>query len=96
MNPVLDQLFYSALSGFNVAVAFMMFCYYVFNHKRWNLVTKIGWATMAGGLLAQSLCIIDGITLDDEFFYQFWALKDIGIAIFTFGLMQKWATPRRH
>lgn len=95
MEHVLNNYFYSALSGFNVAIAFVMFCYYMFNGYNWNKLTKFGWFVMASGLLAQSICIIDGITLDDQFFYQIWALKDIGIAIFTVGLMSDWVNPRR-
>ena len=95
MEHVLNNYFYSVLSGFNVAIAFIMFCYYILNGKKWNTITKLGWFAMAGGLLAQSICIIDGITLDDDFFYQFWALKDIGIAIFTAGLMLAWTTSDR-
>lgn len=91
MESVFDSLFFNILSGFNIAIAFVMLCYYGFNGRCWNKLARFGWLVMAGGLLAQSVTVVDHISFGDEFFMYFWAIKDIGGAAFVLGLLKSWS-----
>lgn len=94
MNLVFSGTFVEFLSSFNLAIAFIMLCYYALNSRQWNKLSKFGWLVMAGGLLLQSITVIDRLDFDDSWFLYFWAIKNIGGGAFVLGLLSAWAKKR--
>lgn len=91
MESFFDGTLVNVLSSFNIAIAFVMFCYYSLNGSRWNRLARFGWLVMAGGLLIQSIVVVDHIDYDDNWFLYFWAIKNVGCGAFVLGLLQSWS-----
>jgi len=87
----MNLLFFSWLSGLNIVVGFAMMCLLISGPTRdWAPLKKLGFATIACGLVGQAFFVFTGTSLDAPFWEQFWTLKDIGTAIFTISLLNTW------
>jgi hypothetical protein len=86
----MNDIFFSYLSGMNIvvgcAIIAMLFCGFL---STWKFLSKLGLFIMATGLLGQAAFVITGTSLSAPFWEQFWALKDIGLAVFTMSLVKQ-------
>jgi hypothetical protein len=91
MENHMNLLFFSWLSGLNIVVGIAMMCLLVSGPtKDWPSLKKIGFATIAAGLIGQAFFVFTGTSLNAPFWEQFWILKDLGAAIFTISLINTW------
>lgn len=87
----MDEVFFAVISGINVVVGTLMFIILVSNTtKKWNGLSKFGFAVMALGLIGQAVYVISRSNLTDPIFDQLWMLKDVGMAIFVIPLAARW------
>lgn len=85
----MNEIFFSYLSGLNIvvgcAIIAMLFCGLL---SKWQFLSKLGLFIIAAGLLGQAAFVINGTSLTAPFWEQFWALKDIGMAVFAASLIK--------
>ena len=87
----MNLLFFSWLSGLNIVVGIAMMCLLISGPtKMWPTLAKIGFVTMAAGLIGQAAYVIAGTSLSAPIWEQWWVLKDVGTAIFTISLVNLW------
>ena len=91
MELLFDNALFGFMNSLNLAIAFVMLCYYSLNGRRWNKLARIGWLLMSGGMLAMSIVFVDHLEFDDSLFLYFWAIKNIGIGAFVMGLLMSWS-----
>lgn len=87
----MNDIFFAVISGVNVVVGVLMFIILMSSTtKKWNGLSKLGFAIMALGLIGQAIYVISRSNLSDPIFDQLWMLKDIGMAIFVVPLVSHW------
>ena len=87
----MNTLFFSLISGMNIVIGAGMLCLLISGPtKMWPTLAKIGFFTMAAGLIAQAAYVIAGTSLSAPIWDQWWILKDIGTAMFTISLINSW------
>ena len=87
----MNDIFYSILSGINIVIGLLMIrlLFTKITHA-WPIICKIGFVVAAVGLIGQAIYVIAGFDLQGPVRDQLWVLKDVGMWIFTIGLINQW------